>query len=991
MTPWSKSYELNKVRNKPLECGIHSGSGHRIFDAVTECRVLNVQTISIEQYFVSRGLSGILRQHVMRIIAPHLKRGTGLGLLFLVSLTVFAGSAGAVRPRLKFKRIGLEQGLPTLATEDVIRDDEGFLWICTSAGLCRFDGYRTQVFTLDTDAVSRSNSWFGAIRREGRTLALMNLNTWYTFDIHTLKFGYLDSASALHASLAERKKISTRGWGCERNAGLHDPSGRVFPLPERSGEIFKVEILDSNEIWIAAERGVFIFYRDTELFDVYMHDANDPTSLGYGVPHHVYRDHEGITWVCTYGGGVSMVDKTSSPFTAVPTLSKTGETDGGFVFGLAEDSLGRIWSASAVAGLQCYDPKTGGRFVIHRKTSPIAIPQDELRTVMFDKDGTLWSGFPHLFRIDFQRKKCVVYSVPAEDVITGTSDGMLWCHSIKDPGLRVFDPRKEKVVETFRWDPFDTSKLSCDSYRFVFQDSRSQVWVGTSNGLHLYHPATKTFSRFFCNPDAINDHRRSFHGPFYTQAVVEDDSSRLWIGTRGGGLICLDINTYKSRIYAAESGLTDLFVYAMARDDAGNLWLGTSTGLMYFSLAEKRVIQRFTEADGLLSNEFNTWSSVNLRDGRIAMGGLRGYHIFDPRQLIRTDLPPAVRISGINVNGAVFPTAAAPWLLGSLELQHQHKVIAIDFSSPEYGRREKVVYQYAVQSGGVQWIGAPLDRRILLTALPPGEYTLLLRASYDGISWNQPTQLRIIIAAPFWLRWWFLLACAGLVTTIVVILTRTISTLKYRTRIARLEKDSALMKQREQISLDMHDEVGSSITKILTISRLPLNIDEGIAKERMHRIADLAVSMVDSVQQIVWALNPANDALDATVATLRAYAKETLDDARVELTFVGDDDVDGRILPLASRRNIYLFVKEAINNVIRHSSATSCTLEVRVHGDELIIRIADNGRGLGSAHAGGNGVMSMRRRIESIGGTFVLDSPHGSGTTVSARIPFTEQ
>lgn len=917
----------------------------------------------------------------------------------IFSVIIFFGVASTAAPlephvqRLRFRHIGLEHGLPSMVAADVVEDESGVIWICTSKGLCRYDGGRIAVFTLGKDLQSLADSWFTYAAIEGSILGLRTANTTraFAFNTRTSTFADLPSSHGLWKTVTMRMNKFRSGWRVEVNRNLVEPSGVKHPLPEKSGDVHSVDFIDSNEVWISAERGLFVFHRETKRFEVYHHDAEDPSSIGFGAIEHVYKDSKGVIWVCTYGGGVSITSRNPSEITTIRTLSLSGRTPGGLVFGLSEHDDGSIWSATGENGLQKYDVRSGRTEVIHRGSKPLAIPGDELRSLVLEKDGRIWSGSKKLFCLDRRNRTCSVYPVPADEIVVKTSDDVIWCKSIGDSLLRVFDPKRKMVTDSFPADARDESKLSTDRIRFVFEDKRKRVWIGTSNGLHLYHPTSKSFTRYLYTKAADIDRAVSYHGPYYTQTIVEDDRDRLWIGTRGGGLVCFDTKTMMPKYFGMESGVDDLFVYVVIRDSDGDLWLGTSTGLLCFSLSSNSVIKRITTEDGLLSNEFNTWSATRLHDGRLAMGGLAGYHVFDPSVLKKERVPGPVLLSRVRLNGSPYASDSSDWLIREVDVQYGDKLIEVEYSTPEFLQPEKLRYEYLLSGSSAQWVTALADHRIVITSLQYGEYELLIRSSFNGTLWNAPFRLKIHAHPPFWLRWWFLLGIVLVTAAIVVSVTRRYSYLKHRSRILGLENEAALMKQREQISLDMHDEVGSSITKILTISRLPLNADEGIAKERMQRIADLAVSMVDSIQQIVWALNPANDALDATVATLRAYAKETLDDARVALTFVGDDDVDGRILPLASRRNIYLFVKEAINNVVRHSSATSCTLEVRVHGDELIIRIADNGRGLGSAHAGGNGVMSMRRRIESIGGTLVLDSPHGSGTTVSARIPFTEQ
>lgn len=908
--------------------------------------------------------------------------------IFIALYFLLFTDAGAIsqRERMQFQRFGLEQGLPTLCIEDVVSDSRGFLWLATPIGLCRYDGFRSRIFRVDESIARNANNWFSSMKILGDTIFLTDphTNNYFLFCTHDLKWMKVAAKSSVASMLRRRDEKRETEWSLVAPKTLRNSSGQTYSLPLEIADVGDIAVVEENEVWITDSRHLFVAHLDSKITDVYTHEVSNPKSIGYGSIRHVYKDGQGNVWICTYGGGISRVVKEAPRFVNIQTIPLSETQSGGFVFGLAEDKGGRIWSATQSAGLQAFDPNTGTRMLINSRTRPLSVPDNDTRAIIFDEEGRLWSGCSSLWCIDVRQKRKHEVPIPAFEIIRKTADGMMWLYGRMGDNLIRYDPKNKCVVDRFASESSVPTSLSSINIREVFQDSKKRIWVGTRNGLNLFEPNTKTFKRFLYNSRADGNILQEYHGRHYIQAIVEDKDGLLWLGTRGGGLLLFNPNTCAATAFSSESGVSDAFIYTIARDSFNNLWLGTSTGLMRFSIPDKRVVEIYTTDDGLLSNEFNTWSSVNLRDGRIAMGGLNGYHIFDPRDLIENKKPPPVTISKIEVNGAEFLPSVSSWNVSMLQLLYTQNTIGLEFSSPEYVRGTKVRYQYRMASNTDLWLETSSDRRILLSALPPGQHKLQVRASYNGTLWNEPFTFPIYIEPPVWQRWWFIGICAVFTVSVVVSVTRYVELLKYRANLERMERYKHIMQQRSQISLDMHDDVGATIMRILTISRMPLPNDRSIIEERMGKISSLSASVVDSVRQIVWSLNPANDSIYATVATLRSYTVETLRDSGIETTVTISADDEGLELPLSVRRNLYLFVKEAVNNIVRHAHATKAEFAVSAINSVLTVRISDNGCGYDQYTQEGNGIVNMKKRIHSIGGTLTIKSIKDEGVSITA-------
>jgi signal transduction histidine kinase len=195
-----------------------------------------------------------------------------------------------------------------------------------------------------------------------------------------------------------------------------------------------------------------------------------------------------------------------------------------------------------------------------------------------------------------------------------------------------------------------------------------------------------------------------------------------------------------------------------------------------------------------------------------------------------------------------------------------------------------------------------------------------------------------------------------------------------------------LERERARISQDMHDDVGASLTRISILSDLARRKDDvtGETKQWLGQISDTSRSVMEEMSQIIWALNPKNDTLAGLVAYLRRFAYEFLEPTTVKCAFDLPENLPDVALSVEVRRNIYLVVREALHNVMKHSGATRVNLRLRIEDFRFKIFIKDDGKGFdpGKLKFPGNGLVNMRKRMSDIGGEILIKSEPGSGTEI---------
>ena len=269
------------------------------------------------------------------------------------------------------------------------------------------------------------------------------------------------------------------------------------------------------------------------------------------------------------------------------------------------------------------------------------------------------------------------------------------------------------------------------------------------------------------------------------------------------------------------------------------------------------------------------------------------------------------------------------------------------------------------------------NRTAIYTHIDPGEYVFRVKGSNSDGVWNETVaSIRIIITPPWWQAWWF--------KTIAVLTIAGIfgSSVRYIT-IQRYKRRLALEKERTRISNDMHDEVGSSLTKISILSELAKQkAKDPKLKSDVEKISESASEVVDNISEILWAINPQNDTLDNLLAYIREYAAETLELKNIDYKIELPDDIPHLPISAETRRNIFLVIKESLNNTIKYADANRVDIKVIFSERKLEITVKDDGKGFNAENTRrfGNGLLNMKKRMEDIGGEFVLNSKIGSGT-----------
>jgi ligand-binding sensor domain-containing protein/two-component sensor histidine kinase len=629
----------------------------------------------------------------------------------------------------------------------------------------------------------------------------------------------------------------------------------------------------------------------------------------------------------------------------------------------------------------------GKRFIAIKLNLPSHVRPDECGLCLQDKEGRWWITadnqllrFPKAPRVDDLRRLRPETIYPKSATRSGRQSSGV--HEDRRGEFRISIGDRTRL---FWW---DRNAAAVHVYseagglapagiylRFSVEDKGRNLWMGSEEG-ELVRYAKGRF-QLLTAADGIPAGDIS--------NLFLDSKGRLWILSSRGGLARIDDPAAEHPVivmYTTVEGLSSNWVWGITEDSWGRLYIGTDHGLARLDPATGR-IRHFTTADGLANNQVK----VCFRDsqGALWFGAHTGLSRFIPEP-DQPRPPPVVLINGLQISGSPYPVSdLGEAAVRDPGLARGQSSIRIDFASIAFGAGEVLRYQHKLEGADRDWSAFTEQRTINYANLAPGRYRFLVRAvNSDGVVSETPASFSFTILSPFWQRLWFLALAAAIVGLAGLAL--------YRFRVAQLLK---LERMRTRIATDLHDDIGSSLSQIAIlseVSRRRLGREQNDVGESLAQIANTSRDLVDSMSDIVWAINPRRDRLGDLAQRMREFAGDVFTARAIEFSFhapAGGLDVR---LDADVRRQLYLIFKEAVNNAARHSCCTQAEIELGVAQGRLLLRIRDNGRGFdpngdAAPSRNGNGLASMRERARALGGEFEIISLANLGTAVKLNLP----
>jgi signal transduction histidine kinase len=415
----------------------------------------------------------------------------------------------------------------------------------------------------------------------------------------------------------------------------------------------------------------------------------------------------------------------------------------------------------------------------------------------------------------------------------------------------------------------------------------------------------------------------------------------------------------------------------------------------------------FGLSDGLPSLECSGGSQpagCKTTDGNLWFPTAKGLVGVDPKTIKINPLPPPVVIEEIRVDDQPVARGADP--AGKLAIAPGRHRLEFDYAGLSFVAPERVLFKYRLDGLDEQWVDAAEKRVANYSYLPPGRYVFRVTAcNNDGI-WNENgASLPFIVLPYFWQTWWFRL-CAALGAAIAVGGSVLLATRRrMRLKLDRLEREQAIERERTRIAKDIHDDLGSSLTRITMLSesaRGELSASPEAAIQ-VDQIYNTARELTRAMDEIVWAVNPEHDSLDSLAIYLGKFAQDYLRASQIRCRLSIPEELPPWPVTAEVRHNLFLAFKEALHNVVKHSRATEVRVSLTLQTRAFVLTVQDNGRGFSpelvpsriSADPdrieSGHGLINMKMRLQEIYGRCEIQSVLQVGTTVTFDVPVKTQ
>lgn len=934
------------------------------------------------------------------------------------------------------------RSIPNNAIWDIAEDDQGTIWIATDHGLCAYDALRgdfQRVYVTHVYHDATSANRVHAIAPDGNGLLWLSTED----GIHAVDTRTRASAALPVTSPRLQRKpleLALRADSVLHGLWISVPTGVVFydararRLIERPTPEFPFPCLnDTNAVGTTPDPLGGVLWLSTSDFRLHGVDARGTVTLderiatepAEGTIQFMARDRDGRLWVSRWTHDLSIRSPSEGWMPVEHDPSAPWSISDANAKCWMQDSRGRIWVGttnginlldpndagiaawelplSASNRILCLTASNGSRIVgtgseglfvlgagstesrhitIDGRGSGALMPSDVVITAIAPWRGAWLIGTSHgLMRWD-GRSDAVTGHTPLVDSLGASytvlvtfiepmSDELAWIgtwnrslHELRPVGPAV----KQRI--------FHGERLPSNMTLSFARDARSQ-WIGFNNGLGAVRIANDRITDWILHePDSTGAN----YGVVRSLALHPDGT--LYIGTLMGGLGVRAPHDGSISWLTRSDGLSGDRIEQLLLDPAGVLWIRTNEGLS--RLDPRTHDLRLVELPRALAAQGPITAIATDGDGSLLCGV--GRYVLDiPVGWSTAQAGTEVLLTGLQFNGHRFAT----WPTDStITLPHDQRALSVEIGTHARFGGQRLRFAYRLEGSDTTWRDMDGNTRLDLDDLPTGDQVLAIRASGGGNRWSaRPLRLRLHVLPPFWATWWFATSVALAGVLLAWLLIRAYVGRRLRHQRERFERERAVLRERERIASDMHDDLGAGLSALKLRSEMALRVEQDPAKR--HQLASMASGageLIGSMRQIIWAMNADQVSLEDLVVYATSYARQYCEQNGLRLELQLDEAWPSVRLSAEQRRNVFLILKEALHNVVKHAQAGEVRISMRWH-QGLLMRVSDNGKGAPAAaeRGSGNGLRNMRKRAAAIGGE--LDIRSEEGTVIELRVP----
>lgn len=951
---------------------------------------------------------------------------------------------------------GEKEGLSYRIVNYCLRTSDGFLWLATGKGLCRFDGYeflpigKSKKWDISNNLITQVlESEKGVLWvASDNGISIINLNSNEITDVfrHTAAENSLSDNYVLQIYQTPDRTI----WVCTADGIFHKYLGngrfrRYYNSTAKDRRFGNrpLMIAFQNHIWLKSQdRGVYkIEPVSGKIVQRYL---TNPTSI----------DEGGFTIIPRYGllcmtkEGVKVYHVRENKF---KTLQIKNIKD---IYKIVPDKKGDWWVAAYgrkrlfhysnetikdVSGylsdysqntqINMISPGQGNdlwlctnsglyKFIVENPLFTSILRKDQFekplyvssfRGFMQDSAGDIFmGGYGGLFKLNekHQVKQLfdnIIYYSP--NVLIDENKKYLWVVS-EGFGMFKVDKKEGKIIKQPKdkdkynyliagirdtgtifllggYDELVWYNSATNNYRdlhlkyngiifsrpfvkFIYKDKNKFIWICTHFGIFVLDPTHNIIARYY---DAAPDGYRIPVNK--VNHILEDKKGNIWVSTEGGGACKIDLKNHKITVINTEKGLADNTVASILEDSSGMIWVATYNGLSVIEPVNNQ-INNFYDEDGLSDNEFNSASCLYTSNGSLFFGGINGVNICKGYKVLQNKIESGnkIIISDIEMlgdNNEIEHIHNLQQLRKDLKLSYKYSYLEVSFFNTDFSHSERNIFYYKMEGLNDNWIPLEKKNSIRFASLSPGKYILHIRGKSSKNNLDaEEAVLRIEVQQIFYKTWWFALISIICIASIFAGLANS-----------KVQQVNELAALRAKISSDLHDDVGSVLTRVAMQAEI---IEEEVStkhQEVMKSIVNSCRMAMSNMRDVIWSTDSHYRNVGNLFDKITEMVQQTMEYSPISYKLIFEPELYELEISQFQKQEIFFIIKEAFHNIVKHATGNLAELRVFKVKNEIIFIVYNNGPVEEKVSHTGMGTMNMIMRSKRINASLIFDTSEG--------------
>ncbi len=766
----------------------------------------------------------------------------------------------------------------------------------------------------------------------------------------------------------------TDNWDFEihnDNLILSQPSGLVLididgltvkniPLPYQPLTI----AWNGNKYYAGTASGIYTF---NETFEERYRLSSFSESFDNIIIHHIYSDRQDRLWLGTANKGLYVHHPNQEEFQyMIPSSHNPAIAN-------------HVWDANYRDGSMLIGSNSGIlECDLNQSTiDKTFLSNHRITSVLIDKEGNHWAGTAGkglYVRRPGKNQYRKVFAEAGTISILKEIKGVIWIGSYS--GLyKVVKSRGEfrfKKIEN----PLSGYVLS------LYADKMENIWIGHNAGISVLSTSTGMIKDIPYEKGSPRSPNFNFITGFTKVNGV------MYAATYGGGISRLNADSTFTN-FTEKEGLSNNILHSMGNDLNGNIWVTSNGGLSRFDPDEES-FKNFTTTNGLISHNFSISSMNQSKPGHLMIGTVDGLLTFKPDDIRTSYSSPQLKIEGIDINYLPSGLPANPGE-SPIVLRYTDKVFTLYFTALNYNDPGDVIYKHKLDGFDDKWVtNRPFQRNLVYSSLPHGEYTLILVAESKSNLFDPATlEIEIVVLPPVWLRPWFYLSFGIMLLCGIIGVVYYLSRRNLKARVMELETKEKVQLERERISRDLHDSVGTHFAYIISkLDYLYLGWNRKKIenkKDYLGKVSEFARSGMRLLRETIWALNQPEVEVDGLKAKIHDYLLLCFTNERPGFKFKMTSDATTVNSSVAL--HCFRIIQESVSNSLKYANAKQININFHIADTEHFeLYLVDDGKGFSMNDKfdsdGHFGLKNIESRSQEMGAKIELESDE-TGTRIS--------